>query len=79
MVELPHQPRLSDARLTDQGDDLSLPHRGLPERSAEPVELLLTADEPREPARDARVPASARRTRADELEGEHGFHEAFHG
>ena len=78
MVELPHQSRLSDARLTDEGHDLPLPCRGLAERCAEPVKLLVAADEPREPARDARVPASARRARAEELEREYGFAEAFH-
>src|SRR5262245_17523197 len=78
MSELPHQPRFPDTRLADEGDDLPLPRRGFPEHYAEPIELPFTADEPREPTHDPRLPASARWARADELEGQHGFREALY-
>ena len=56
--DLPHQSRLPDARLADDGDHLAMPGGGAPERLAELLQLGVPPDEAGE-ARGRRPPGGA--------------------
>ena len=76
--ELVEQPRLADARIADQGDDLALPGRGQLVRPIERRQLVPAADEGREAAAGRCLEARARRTDAHQIERLDRLRQALH-
>jgi hypothetical protein len=65
--DLPDEPRLPDARLTDERDHLAVPLRRAPKRLPELLQFPVPAHEPREPSRGHRMQPGPARARAHHL------------
>src|SRR5215471_5862827 len=78
MDELADQPRFSDSRLADDGDDLSLRRPRLVEGLTQVVELPASPDKTRETACRRRLKARVRRRRSDQLEDVDGAGQSLH-
>ena len=76
--ELPHEARLAEARLADQGHDLSGAAAGALDRAAEQLQLRTATDEGRESASRARVHARPCRQRRGDLVGVQRLGHASH-
>ena len=75
---LPHQARLADARLADEGHDLAVTRRRTAECLPQLLELGVPADELGEPAVGTRGQAGAARPGADQLVRLHRRVESLH-